>query len=291
MSAGNSLTLSHNEVVLSRPRISSEITTTEVDEDLDSAAEQLNRRPYLPVSAEDVARAVNRPSFLPQPSLEFSSEAPSQARLTGAIASLVDLHEIAIQMSREKNEMDAIEIAVHGARSRLGIDRLAIFLANGEYVRGTFSTDEFGKVVSERTFRRKITDLAEHEMVERAFREQNYLLVRENVTLRVGDRAMGTGWNVMVALWYGEQPLGWIACDNLLTGAPLEPFQIEVMKLFASTLAHALVRVRAEQELRQLNQELEVRVATLTVELDEANAELERVNAELSRVKARLSPK
>lgn len=206
---------------------------------------------------------------------------PIEERLRGAVTRLVELHEIAMQMSQAKSEMAIIKIAVQGARERLGIDRLAVFLREGDHVQGTWGTDEFGNVVPERDFRRPIKALPDFEMVERAFVEQNYLAVRENVILHKGDRKVGNGWNAMVALWYDDAALGWIACDNLLTGVPLEPFQVEVMKLFAAGLAQALVRGRAEAKLRDLNRQLEERVEARTSELYAVNTALEVANAEL----------
>ncbi len=202
----------------------------------------------------------------------------AEGRVRDAVTRLVELHHVSVSMAEAPCLEDIIPRAVHGARERLGVDRLAVFLRDGEDVVGTWGTDEVGNIVEESSFRMAIRELPEFEMVERAFREQNYVAVKHDVALHNSDKIVGKGWNAMVALWYADEALGWIACDNLLSGKPLESFQIEVLKLFAASLAQSLVRGKAEEELKNLNRQLEERVLARTAELKAANQELRQIS-------------
>jgi len=239
----------------------------------------------FPEGAEVVESVEHRtPSDVPVALLDASPQSERRERFRDAVTQLVELHHVAMDISLADGELSMIRVAVLGARERLGVDRLAVFLRDGDSVQGTWGTDETGAVVDERDFRRPIRELPDHEMVERAFREQNYVAIRRDVQLHTDTRIVGTGWNAMVALWYADEALGWVACDNLLTGGALDKFQVEVLKLFAASLAQALVRGRAETRLRDLNRELEGRVAVRTAEVNAANEALELANGELRKL-------
>lgn len=204
-----------------------------------------------------------------------------------ALTQMIRLHELSVEMSQASSETVMLRLAVQGALRHLRIDRMAVFLKeedDPQYIRGTWGTDETGKVINESAFRCKLADLSEHEMVRIALRDQNYLAILRDVDLRLDGRVVGKGWNAMIGLWYGDDALGWLACDNLLTQSELLPVDIEILKLFAATLSQAIVRGRAEENLKSLNHDLELRVAARTVELNSANEALEVANAELKKL-------
>ncbi len=250
-----------------------------------SARDSLSRWQVAPAEAEAVVQAAELSENDALARKSGDTVPPrSSSRLRDAVLLLVDLHNVAMEISTAGSDRQMIRAAVLGAQSRLGIDRLAVFLRDGDYIQGTWGTDHHGVIVDESGFRAAIKSLPEHEMVERAFLEQNYVAIREGVDLRNDHRIVGQGWNAMVALWAGDEPIGWIACDNLIRQKPLEPLQIEVLKLFAASLAQALVRGRAEERLLDANRRLEERVVARTADLNEANLALEAANIALKKL-------
>lgn len=232
--------------------------------------------PLATVSLPPPPRSSRRPSLVPVAASQLSGEA-----LRLAVNRLVALHNVTMDMAQAPSELEIIRRAVIGGRRQLGVDRLAVFLRAQDGIRGTFGTDEAGNVVDESDFWGAVPA---HPMVQRALERQDYVAVEEGVDLRLGERAVGTGWNAMIALWDGGEAIGWIACDNLLSGRPLEEFQKEVLKLFGASLAQTLVRFRSAQALSKLNRELECRVVQRTQELEAANLALEKANSELTRL-------
>lgn len=232
--------------------------------------------PLATVSTIPPSRVSLRPSAAPAAASELSEEG-----LRDAVERLVELHSVAMDMAQAPSELEIIRRAVIGGRHQLGVDRLAVFLRAADGIRGTFGTDEFGNVVDETDFWGAVPA---HPMVQRALERQDYVTVEYGVDLRLGDRAVGIGWNAMIALWDGGEAIGWIACDNLLGGRPLEEFQQEVLKLFGASLAQALVRFRSAEALSRLNRELEERVAQRTRQLNETNLALEQANSDLRRL-------
>lgn len=216
----------------------------------------------------------------------LESEIPD-TQVSEALRRLVCLHELTREMSRDDREHPLILGAVRGARERLGFDRLAVYLRDGDMVRGSVGTSQQGELVDERGYCENIQDLAEREMLEKAFHERDYSATQEGVELCIGNRVVGRGWNALVALWADDRALGWIACDNLLTGAPWSPFQLDLLKMFGAALASAIVRSREKDKLCQRNRELDARVKQKAEELSEVKAELARSEGEvesLSRV-------
>lgn len=215
---------------------------------------------------------------------ERLSEAPASspsARLQEAVDLMVALHGVSMKMSTSADEKELLLRAVEGGLDSLHIDRMAIFLIDGDQMQGTWGTNEAGEVVNEWDFSAAIPD---HPIVQRALVQKDFMAIDEEAPLYLRDRIVGTGWNAMISIWTGEAALGWIACDNLIHQRPLRPFQRQVLKLFGSAVAQMIARARAEANLRSLNRSLEARVHSRTEELASANSALEAANEELKRI-------
>ncbi|GAL07515.1 two-component response regulator [Photobacterium aphoticum] len=83
------------------------------------------------------------------------------------------------------------------------------------------------------------------------------------------------GWSAYLSLWDEDTPIGWIACDNLISGGPIHDYQQHILKQFGFMVSQHFVRRKAEESLISLNAELEQRVTERTNELQRANAQLE----------------
>lgn len=191
------------------------------------------------------------------------------------------LHMVSVRLSRCDSENQLLRDAVILARQDLQFDRVAIFLIepNDKTMRGTWGTSEEGELVDEHTF---ISPIPDHPAVQDALKRKDYVLVLEDSPLYYEQHQVGHGWNAMVSLWNGDQPIGWVAADNLLWHRPLKAYQCEIFKQFAAILSQLLIRQRTQEQLEQLNRDLEARVAGRTIQLAEANRALEEANKRLS---------
>lgn len=222
-------------------------------------------------------------------SFRLSEAVVAELKSSQSVQRLVELQHLTRELTLEESEYELVQHALRGARSRLGFDRLAVYLREGETVCGTVGTSERGDLVDERGYRAQFSDLPEREMLEKAFSEPDYFAAQEGVELCIGKRVAGRGWNALASLWARDEAIGWIACDNLVTAAPWSPFELDLLKLFAAALASAIVQKRLERRLRQSNRELQARVREQSEELVEVGRKLERSQEgleKLSRVDA-----
>ncbi|MGF1686251.1 diguanylate cyclase [Photobacterium japonica] len=184
------------------------------------------------------------------------------------------LHDISFKLWRATSMDNMFFTAVDEAKRVLCIDRLAIFLFKEQgRMQGTYGTDLEGNTVDERYFESAIPDMwfANHTV-----ENKEYLVVEKNTQIIHDLKPLGIlGWSAYLSLWDEDTPIGWIACDNLLTGAPIHDYQKHVLKQFGFIVSQHFVRRQAEEKLISLNAELEQRVAERTEALQCANEQLE----------------
>ncbi|HLK56731.1 MAG TPA: response regulator [Chthonomonadaceae bacterium] len=160
------------------------------------------------------------------------------------------LHEITLDLSHIVSPDDLCRQAVERLRSDLDFDRCSIWLYNDDstLLTGTYGTDEQGKTRDERGQIWKLRDpgrLVFHN-------EGVPINIRYNVPLRDDRNAkVGRGWVATVALRDGATLIGVLSVDNLLRQLPLQNYQIELLGLYGSIVAHLCIRKRAEAALRQ----------------------------------------
>lgn len=194
-------------------------------------------------------------------------------------AILIALHNLTVSLANQHNEQEAIKLAVQRSRKALYLDRIAVFLINGEKVQGTWGTSPDGDLVDESGYQCRWPN---HPLVNEAIRRKDHVVVRDNAVLTHEGEALGVGWNAMVALWHKNQAIGWLAVDNLIEQQPLLAIQKEAVKLLGTALSQNIIRIRQERQLVNINRDLEEKVTLRTAELQEANKKL----AQLSRVDA-----
>ncbi|UXI00395.1 diguanylate cyclase [Photobacterium sp. TY1-4] len=197
-------------------------------------------------------------------------------------AQLQALHDISFKLWRATSSDDLLFTAVDEAKKHLHVDRMAIFLfREHNRMQGTYGTDLHGRTVNESYFECEIPDLWFTNMTQDRTKSE-YLAFENNTPLYHDLKQVGYGWSGFISLWDGDTPIGWIACDNLLTGMPLRSYHQQILKQFGFIVSQHLVRRQAEEKLTLLNKELERRVS-------ERTAELERVNRKLKTM-SRLDP-
>lgn len=189
------------------------------------------------------------------------------------------LHDISFKLWRAHSLDNMLFTAVDEAKKQLSIDRLAIFLFKPQHrMQGTYGTDVHGNTVNEQYYESDIPDLW---FATRILQQKGeYLAIKENTPLFHDLKVVGFGWSAYISLWDEDTPIGWIACDNLLSGMPLPNHMHQLLKQFGFIVSQHLVRRQAEEKLIQLNTELEQRVAERTLALQQAKDKLEKVSQE-----------
>lgn len=184
-----------------------------------------------------------------------------------------------LEVGNELSKADSVDAlwrqAVELGRERLGFDRLGIWLRSPDpgFVVGTWRIDENGNVRDERAVRSAVSG-GQREILSQ---KRPVTLRQEDEDLLDGDgNVVGRGPQAQAAIWDGEQTIGLIAVDNLLTHRPITDYDCELLNLYASTLGHLCLRKRTEEALREYSERLEEMVEERTRELREAQEQLIR---------------
>ncbi|EOD81155.1 GGDEF family protein [Grimontia indica] len=163
--------------------------------------------------------------------------------LASQLGYLKNLHEISLRFTKATTINSLCRIAVELGRDKLQIDRMGIFLCDVETHKmwGTWGTDPDGQVVDRSEFCQEMPNTL---FMEEAFTKKNELIVKENVPLYFGKEQVGIGWNIMMAMWDGDECIGWLAADNLLYRTPLDEPKKEAIKLLAASVCQKIVKLR-----------------------------------------------
>ena len=161
-------------------------------------------------------------------------------------------------------------------RSRLGLERCAIFIQDGPNMVGTYGTDRQGETTDEHTHSFPMV----REWMERfqALRpEESRMIVSEQPFIEIKNgvvSSFGFGWIAITPILSGSTVIGVLCNDTALTGKPIDESQQEIVSVFCSLLGAVIERKRAGDTLQEAHDELERRVQARTIELMEANASL-----------------
>jgi DNA-binding LacI/PurR family transcriptional regulator/signal transduction histidine kinase len=176
---------------------------------------------------------------------------------------LIALHALSIELTQAPSVDELCRRAVELGRSRLGFDRLSVWFVDSDRHSqvGVFGTDEQGNTRDEREVHLELDDDV-FPIVQR----QTTSVYHEGAPIyNQAHQIVGQGWRATAALWDGDQVIGQVSADNLLSQQPCPEFQVELLTLYGITLGQLCTRKRAEAEREQLIADLEAK-----------NAELER---------------
>jgi PAS domain S-box-containing protein len=181
---------------------------------------------------------------------------------------LTALQEITIQLSKTESTDDLCLLAVQLGRSHLGFERVSIWFIEEHLgiMRGSFGTNERGELRDERKAQ---IEFRQEGLAWHLFSQKEPMALIEHSSL--GDhlgREVGEGDNAVAALWDGDEVIGVICVDNLLTGQPITENQLEVLRLYAITLGHLITRKRVDEELKKHRDHLEELVEERTTEFE-----------------------
>ncbi|MBN2394126.1 MAG: PAS domain S-box protein, partial [Anaerolineae bacterium] len=166
-------------------------------------------------------------------------------------AQLAALQQVTIQLSKAESSDDLCQRAVELACSHLGFDRVGIWFIEEDrgFLRGSFGTDEQGKLRDERDLR---TEFRQEGLGWQVFSQKQPVACSERTTLVHQGQELGEGTLAAGALWDGDQVIGLVYTDNLISHQPITEQQLEILRLYATTLGHLLERKWAEEERERL---------------------------------------
>lgn len=149
--------------------------------------------------------------------------------------------------------------AVELARERLGLERAAIFLADGQRVRATYGTDMNGRTTDERSHIIPMDDQWRERFRLRALNEPRWSLSLEPLQdWRNGHMApRGQGWVAITPIQTARKAVGVFCNDSAITKAPFDPVKQEIIAVYASLIANIIERKTAESERALLATALE----------------------------------
>ena len=171
-------------------------------------------------------------------------------------AKLTLLHEISTDLSG----LDTLELmyeqAVAVGREKLQFDRIRLWLIDEDrdLMMGTFGMGQDGNVYDAHHFQIPFTDSWAASIVKIRQGRQ----VSPALDLRHEGDIVGHGWQIAAVLLDGEQPIGWLAVDNLFSQKPMRVYEPELTSLFANTLANVIVSKRTANTFAKQARELQL---------------------------------
>jgi PAS domain S-box-containing protein len=176
---------------------------------------------------------------------------------------LMALHEVGNRLSKAESFDGLCRQAVELGRECLGLDRMGIWFRAGEalVIQGSFGVDETGNVRDER---KSVLTMDRTSPMAQVLAKKVPSLVIEDT--RIHDdklNVVGRGYHALASLWDGQDVIGCISADNLISHRPITDSQQELLRQFAANLGHLCTRKRAEEalarsqsQLQALNQQL-----------------------------------
>jgi PAS domain S-box-containing protein len=160
---------------------------------------------------------------------------------------LATLQEVTNELSQAETTDDLCRQAVQLGRSHLGFDRVSIWFIDEHLgiLRGSFGTDEHGELRDERNAQ---IEFRHEGLAWHLYSHKEPMALVEYRTLHDHMyREVGEGDNAVAALWDGDKVTGIISVDNLFSRQPIWERQLEVLRLYATTLGHLITQKRAEE--------------------------------------------
>ncbi len=212
-----------------------------------------------------------------------SRDITARKQTEAEILSRQQLLEKVIQLGKNITAITDLDLCLReiydSIRLGLGLDRVGLFLydASSRAVRGVYGTSRAGEREDTTWFQEAVD--AKPNWVKAlqspsgiSF-EEDYQSVHQPP---VESDLYGVHQHISLAAWAGDEPVALIAVDNLTSGRPITPAEVEALQLFAGYAGLAIANAR-------LNASLERRVEERTAELLESRDKLSAANAALER--------
>jgi PAS domain S-box-containing protein len=167
---------------------------------------------------------------------------------------LKTLHDVTIELSSTASFDELCRRAVELGCSRLGFDRLGLMLTDEDLttIMSLYGIDAHKRLVVTHDLNEPIQDW---DLIQTARQGKSSVGFLEDALLYDrGTGIVGHGWNAMAVLWNGNKNLGWLVADNLFSHQPASPSQLEILRLYATTLGYLMTRIQAEGKLKSSEQ-------------------------------------
>ncbi|MBW7885717.1 MAG: PAS domain-containing protein [Caldilineaceae bacterium] len=161
---------------------------------------------------------------------------------------LKTLHAISIQLSRSATEDELLHQAVESGCAHLGFDRVKLYLADGQ-AGVVVVANGAGRNGQALVKKQQSLTLPAQLFEDPDQTRPRRLVVEEDTVLMEDGEEAGHGWQIAASLWDEDRHIGWLIADNLTSQRLLEPYEPEVLALYALNLANLFRRKRSEDQL------------------------------------------
>ncbi len=160
------------------------------------------------------------------------------------------LHKIYLSLCKCKTEKEIYKELVELCLVHLDIDRVGILLISIEdnTMKGSWGTDENGKVVDQSDF---LSNLNRMSWGVDAISKKGYIAVNYDM-LWARSEKIGRGWNALSTFFDGDQPIGWVVCDNYFSQKPLLPWKKEIIGELGRITGQLVSKFRQECRLQDM---------------------------------------
>ncbi|MEW5872247.1 MAG: PAS domain-containing protein [Chloroflexota bacterium] len=165
---------------------------------------------------------------------------------------LATLQEVTNQLSKAESSDELSRRAVELGRSRLGFDRIGIWFVGERpgFAKGSFGIDEHGELRDER--RAEVEFDSDQPDWQILYHKESTAIVQNKPLYDHLRRQVGEGERAVATLWDGDETIGIISVDNLLNRQPITEQQLEIIRLYATTLGHLFKRKKSEEARERL---------------------------------------
>ncbi|MCI0712410.1 MAG: PAS domain S-box protein, partial [Chloroflexi bacterium] len=195
------------------------------------------------------------------------------------------VHDITLALAQEKSLMDVCRLGVELGRSRLGFDRLGLWVLNQarDTILGTFGTDENGQLRDERHLSFPLEQIFPEILA--VFERNERIISRDGGVINDGEYQIDSdGWNVVAILWNGSEGIGWLSADNYLSKAPERPYEVDLLVVYATALGSLITQRQAQETALAFQEKLrQVHEITLQLSQEKSLADMYRRAVELGR--------
>ena len=155
--------------------------------------------------------------------------------------------EVSNELAMAPSVDSLCRMAIEQGRAELGFDRLGIWFRSEDdpnIIIGTYGIDEYGQIRAEHGNQVKIN--SDEYLQKILSSKQAAVLCRHGDLYNHQLQVAGKGTWASAVMWDGNQVIGYVMMDNLLTQCPINDTSCELLALFASTLGHLCSRKKAE---------------------------------------------